>query len=87
MSALYISKLQSSPLGNLTGTWQSYVNRIEEAGSVGPGTEDRLQATYERNEDGFTNNGDGTYRYHYITSLTNLDQDILDQAAIRRAWT
>ena len=75
-----ISKLQSSALGNLTGTWQSYVNRIEEAGSVGPGTEDRLQATYERNEDGFTNNGDGTYRYHYITSLTDLDQGILDQA-------
>jgi len=75
-----ISKLQSSALGNLTGTWQSYVNSIEEAGSVGPGTEDRLQATYERNEDGFTNNGDGTYRYHYITSLTDLDQGILDQA-------
>ncbi|MDJ0877273.1 MAG: hypothetical protein QNI86_01620, partial [Halieaceae bacterium] len=38
-----LSKLQDSPLGGSTGTWQSYVNRIEEAGSVGPGTEDKLQ--------------------------------------------
>ena len=54
-----ISKLQGTPIGNLTGTWQSYINRIEQPG-VGPGTEARLQATYERNEDGLTNNGDGT---------------------------
>ena len=44
------ARLQGSELGNLTGDWQSYVNRIEFAGSVGPGTEDKLQATYERNE-------------------------------------
>ena len=44
-----IAKLQASELGNLTGNWQSYVNQIESAGSVGPGTEDKLQATYERN--------------------------------------
>ena len=35
-----IAKLMGSDLGSQTGTWQSYVNRIEQAGSVGPGTED-----------------------------------------------
>jgi OmcA/MtrC family decaheme c-type cytochrome len=74
-----LSRLQSSPLGNMTGTWQSYVNQIEEPG-VGPGTESRLQATYERDGE-FTNNGDGTYRYRYATSVTALPQDVLDQAA------
>ena len=77
-----IAKLQGSALGNLTGTWQSYKNNIEEP-ETGEGTENRLQATYERDADGseFTNNGDGTYRYHMELSLTNLDQGILDQAA------
>ena len=32
-----IAKLEPSPLGNLTGSWQSYINDIEEPG-VGPGT-------------------------------------------------
>jgi len=75
-----IAKLQGSPLGNLTGIWQSYKNSIEQP-EVGTGTEQRLQATYEREEEGFTNNDDGTYRYHFALSLTNQDQDILDQAA------
>jgi len=74
-----IAKLQGSPLGNLTGTWQSYVNQIEEPG-VGSGTEQRLQATYERNEEGFTNHQDGTYTYSFATSLTDLPADILAQA-------
>ena len=74
------ARLQGSELGNLTGNWQSYVNQIEFAGSVGPGTEDKLQATYERNEEGFVNNGDGTYVYTFATDLTNLPEDILAQA-------
>jgi len=74
-----LAKLQSSPLGGSTGSWQSYVNRIEAAGSVGPGTEDKLQATYER--DGtFENFGDGTYRYTFATDVNNLPADILAQA-------
>ena len=77
-----ISKLQGSPLGNLTGTWQSYINQIEDPDpDFGPGTQSQLQATYERNEEGLTNNGDGTYRYQFATSLTDLPQDMLDQAA------
>jgi len=76
-----ISKLQGSPLGGLTGTWQSYINQIEEPDpDVGTGTQQRLQATYERDGE-FVNNGDGTYMYTFSTSLTNLDPDILAQAA------
>jgi OmcA/MtrC family decaheme c-type cytochrome len=75
-----IAKLQGSELGNLTGTWQSYVNQIETAGSVGPGTEDKLQATYERNEEGLENNQDGTYTYTYATDITSQPEDILAQA-------
>ena len=77
-----ISKLQVSPLGNLTGSWQSYINRIEAYnawGVVDVGTEDRLQATYERGEN-FVNNQDGTYQYTFDQSLTDLPADILAQA-------
>jgi OmcA/MtrC family decaheme c-type cytochrome len=82
-----IAKLEVTELGNLTGTWQSYMNVIAKPEAAGgTGTEQRLQATYERydpdNASEFTNNGDGTYRYHFDLSLTNLDQDILDQAAL-----
>jgi len=76
-----LAKLQGSPLGNLTGSWQSYINQIEQPkpGEVGDGDVPRLQATYERDGE-FTNNGDGTYRYRYLTSVNALEQDILDQA-------
>ncbi|PLW81896.1 hypothetical protein CWI75_12365 [Kineobactrum sediminis] len=73
-----IARLAPVPEGNLTGNWQSYINRIEQPG-VGPGTESRLQATTESNGV-FTNNGDGTYRYQFATSITDLPQDILAQA-------
>ncbi len=75
-----IAKLRSSPLGNLTGNWQSYINRIEQPGSVGTGTEPRLQATTE-NSGELTNNGDGTYSYRFATDLGALPEDILAQAA------
>jgi len=79
-----IAKLEPSPLGNLTGDWQSYVNAINEP-EVGPGTEPKLEADYERDAQGhvfgeFTNNGDGTYTYRFATSLSDLPTDILDQA-------
>jgi len=79
-----ISKLQIGPLGGLTGTWQSYINQIELPDpDVGTGTEQRLQATYERSGEFDGDNGDGTYMYTYSTSLTNLypdDPEILAQA-------
>jgi OmcA/MtrC family decaheme c-type cytochrome len=85
-----LAKLQTSPLGAGTGSWQSYVNRIETADTgIGPGTEDKLHATYERDdEDGVSerdgtleNFGDGTYRYTFATDLDALPADILAQAA------
>ena len=75
-----IARLVTSPLGNLTGDWQSYVNRIEEPG-VGPGTQARLQATAERDGE-LINNNDGTYVYTFATDLADLSQDVLDQAAV-----
>ncbi|WP_290577744.1 OmcA/MtrC family decaheme c-type cytochrome [Ketobacter sp.] len=78
---LSVAKLQGNPIGNLTGHWQSYINRIEQPG-VGPGLEARLQATAERATSGsFTNNGDGTYRYVTAASLTQPPADVQAQAA------
>ena len=78
-----LAKLRGSPLGNSTGNWQSYINRIEFADpEVGTGELDRLQATAELGISGeLVNNGDGSYVYTLDTSLTELPQDILDQAA------
>jgi OmcA/MtrC family decaheme c-type cytochrome len=77
---LVFGKLQASPLGNLTGDWQSYVNRIEQPNpDVGTGTEPKLQAFYERDGE-FTNNQDGTYRYRSIIDVNNLPADMLAQA-------
>ena len=77
-----MAKLQASPLGNLTGTWQSYINRIRDPDpDEGPGTEPRLQATYEREAGEFTNNNDGTYRYKFDLSVTDLPEEILEQAS------
>jgi len=79
---LTIAKLEFSPLGNLRGNWQSYINDIEAPG-VGPGTVPKLQAEYESGSNGtLTNNGDGTYRYQFAASITDIsDQAVLDQAA------
>ncbi len=78
---LTLSKLQSSPIGNLSGSWQSYINTIEQPG-VGPGTEAALQATTESGTSGeFSNNSDGTYRYRFAASVLQVDPDIASQAA------
>ncbi len=77
---LIVSKLESSPIGNLTGNWQSYINRIEQPG-VGPGSQAALQATTESGSRGeFTNNGDGTYRYRFASSVKVVAPDIAAQA-------
>jgi OmcA/MtrC family decaheme c-type cytochrome len=79
---LTIAKLGFSSIGNLRGDWQSYINEIELPG-VGPGLEQRLQATFEAGTAGnLDNNSDGTYRYRFAASISNItDSDILDQAA------
>lgn len=80
-----IAKLQRSPLGNLHGDWQSYLNRIESP-AVGPGSAPRLQADYERGTVGeLTNNADGSYRYVFsqaITPLAALPAAVQAQAAL-----
>ncbi len=81
-----IAKLETSPQGNLTGTWQSYVNVIAEprgrSRAPSPSCRPPTSAMMAIIPGEFTNNGDGTYTYQYATSLTNLPQDILDQAAV-----
>lgn len=80
--SLALAKLRQSIVGNLTGTWQSYINRIEQPGSVGPGTEPKLQATSESGSAGeFTNNGNGTYRYRFAASIKQIDPRFTEQAA------
>lgn len=80
-----IAKLQSSELGNLHGTWQSYINRVEQPG-VGPGLVPRLQATAEPGTSGsLVNNADGTYTYTFAQSITEtaaLPAEIVEQAEV-----
>ncbi len=73
-----VAKLRASELGNLTGTWQSYINRIEAPG-VGPGLVPKLQATTESNGT-LTNHGDGTYHYLFATNVLALSADVVAQA-------
>jgi OmcA/MtrC family decaheme c-type cytochrome len=75
-----VAKHQAAALGTFQGTWQSYINRVEQPG-VGPGTTAKLQATLERGRSGtFTNNGDGTYRYRFDAALDSPDPAIAAQA-------
>jgi len=72
-----LAKLEDSPLGNMTGSWQSYINRIR---PLEDGSGEVLQATYEREEGEFTNNGDGTYRYRMALNVNELPEDVVAQA-------
>jgi OmcA/MtrC family decaheme c-type cytochrome len=57
--------------------WQSYINEIEEAGSVGPGTEDQIQSTRDRGSDEkLVDNGDGSYTYTYGIDVTDVTAPI-----------
>lgn len=80
---LVIAKLQSSAIGGLTGSWQSYINTIEEpTDGVGPETAPKMQASSERGSSGeLTNNQDGSYRYRFAASVLGPNDDnITDQA-------
>jgi OmcA/MtrC family decaheme c-type cytochrome len=72
------AKLETSPQGNMTGNWQSYINSIN-VPEVGPGTEPKLEATSERSGE-FTNNGDGSYSYRMAQSVNEQPADIQAQA-------
>lgn len=76
---LGFAKLNASPMGNLTGDWQSYINRIEQPG-VGQGDEPRLQGTTESGGE-LINNQNGTYQYRFASDVRQLSSAILDQAA------
>ncbi|NVJ58762.1 MAG: OmcA/MtrC family decaheme c-type cytochrome [Gammaproteobacteria bacterium] len=67
-----IAKLVPGTAGN-SDSWQSYINRIEQPGGAGPGTETQLQATTESNGE-FVNNQNGTYRYTFATPIQNVTQ-------------
>ncbi|WP_144394656.1 OmcA/MtrC family decaheme c-type cytochrome [Pleionea sediminis] len=69
-----IAKLIPGTAGD-ADSWQSYINRIEEPGEVGSGTEPQLQATAERNGE-FTNNQNGTYRYTFATPIQNVSDPV-----------
>ncbi|QIB66367.1 OmcA/MtrC family decaheme c-type cytochrome [Kineobactrum salinum] len=73
-----IAKLTPAPEGNLTGSWQSYINSIEQPG-VGPGAAAKLRATTEDNGE-FSHEGGGHYRYRFATAINDLAPEILDQA-------
>lgn len=77
-----IAKLRRSVLGNLTGSWQSYVNRIE-VPETGPGTQPMLQAAAEQATEGvLTNNGDGTYTYRFARDISTPEPELAQQAAV-----
>jgi OmcA/MtrC family decaheme c-type cytochrome len=71
--SFYIAKLVPGTNGEASA-WQSYINRIEEAGMGDwPGTEDQVQATSENGATGeLIDNGDGTYQYTFATDVANV---------------
>jgi OmcA/MtrC family decaheme c-type cytochrome len=50
--------------------WQNYLNRLEQP-DVGPGTEDKIQATTENNGT-LQDHEDGTYTYTFATDITEV---------------
>lgn len=71
-----IAKLTPGTDGN-PSTWQSYVNTVEEANGIGPGTEDQIQATREVGSAGtLVDNGDGSYVYTFATDVANVTDPI-----------
>ncbi len=61
-----------------TSRWQSYVNRLETAGNVGPGTENKVQATEDSANTGgvLENHGDGSYTYTFGTNVTQVTEPL-----------
>lgn len=77
-----VAKLMIGAEGNLTGNWQSYINKIESPG-VGDGDEAKLQATTEKAIVGkFVNFNNGVYQYTFSQPLETSNQTLLQQAEI-----
>jgi OmcA/MtrC family decaheme c-type cytochrome len=62
-----IAKLQPGTNGN-PSQWRSYLNRIETANGIGPGTNDTTQATQESNGE-LINHGAGNYTYIFANNI------------------
>ncbi len=69
-----VAQLNPGQNGNASH-WQSYVNRIEAAGEVGPGEQDKIQATSE-NDGELTNHGDGSYSYTFSHNLAAVETPV-----------
>lgn len=64
-----LARLTPGANGNASA-WQSYINMVETPAGVGPGTENRTQATTENGTRGqFTDHGDGSYSYRFATDI------------------
>ena len=71
-----LAKLEDGTNGE-PSFWQSYINRVESPGGVGPGTEDEVQATTESGSAGtLVDNGDGSYEYTFATDIANVTTPI-----------
>ncbi len=55
--------------------WQSYINRLETAGAVGPGTQDQIQATADRGSS-FSNHGNGRYSFSFATDVSQVTEPL-----------
>lgn len=72
--------------GGEPSAWQNYINTLEGAGSVGPGSEDKVQGTTEPATSGaFVNHGDGSYTYTFATDVTNVTWPVA--VTYRPTWT
>ncbi len=75
-----LAKLVPPPTTGDSSFWQSYINTIEVASGVGPGTVNQVQATSERaNTQGgkFTDNNNGTYSYQFSFDIRKVTSPIV----------
>lgn len=71
-----IAKLVPGTDGNASA-WQSYINRTEDPGGVGPGTETEIQAATENGGDGVLDEiTNGIYQYTFATDVANVTDPI-----------
>lgn len=70
-----LAKLVPGTSGD-SDSWQSYINRVEQPGGAGPGTEAKLQATAERNGS-FVNHQDGSYSYTFSTPILSVTDPVV----------
>lgn len=84
-SQIRFTVAQLTPVDATSGessNWQSYINKTESAPtdpSKGSGTENAIQATYEKannNEGVFTNNLDGSYSYTFSFDIGNVSSPL-----------